>query len=164
MPPIKRHEALAPFSRDHHNGLLLVWKIRQGLKKNIEPSRIVNYLEFAFAGDLEPHFRDEEKWLFPLLENENPGRLRAEADHSRMRGLLEKLREEARPEWLSEFAQALEVHIRFEERELFNEIQSLPQEILAPIEEKFNGHTCATDDDWKDQFWTSDPERNSRDK
>jgi len=38
--PIKRNEALKPLSRDHHHGLLLCWKIRQGIKLNIEPERI----------------------------------------------------------------------------------------------------------------------------
>ena len=164
MPPIKRHEALVSFSRDHHNGLLLVWKIREGLKKNIEPSRIVDYVAFAFANDLEPHFLDEEKWLFPLLDKENPGRLKAESDHFNLRGLMDKLKTEARTEWLTDFAGSLEEHIRFEERELFNEIQLLPAEVLAPVEEKFTGHTCATDDDWKDQFWISAPGRNNREK
>ncbi len=156
MPPIKRHEALISFSRDHHNGLLLVWKIREGLKKNIEPSRIASYVQFAFENDLEPHFREEEKWLFPTLEKNNPGRLRAEADHSHLRELAGKLNTEARSEWLTEFAKSLEDHIRFEERELFNEIQSLPAEVLAPIEVEFTGHTCANDDEWKDQFWVSE--------
>ena len=33
--PIKRSEYLKPLSRDHHQGLLLCWKIRTGLKKGI---------------------------------------------------------------------------------------------------------------------------------
>ena len=35
--PLKRHAGLVELSRDHHHGLLLSWKIRQGLKKEIEP-------------------------------------------------------------------------------------------------------------------------------
>ena len=32
----KRHKALQNLSREHHHGLLLSWKIRTGLNKNIE--------------------------------------------------------------------------------------------------------------------------------
>lgn len=39
---IKRTKALQPLSRDHHHGLLLCWKIRQGIKLNVEPERIKN--------------------------------------------------------------------------------------------------------------------------
>ena len=46
--PIKRHQAIVSFSKDHHFGLLLVWKIRQGLKKSIDPVRISNYVLFFF--------------------------------------------------------------------------------------------------------------------
>jgi len=35
--PIKRNEAIAELSRDHHFALLLVWKIREGLKKAVKP-------------------------------------------------------------------------------------------------------------------------------
>ena len=46
--PIKRSQALIQFSREHHFGLLLVWKMRQGLKENIEPIRISDYTIFIF--------------------------------------------------------------------------------------------------------------------
>ena len=36
--PIKRHDALKHFSRDHHFGLLLVWKIREGVKLSETPN------------------------------------------------------------------------------------------------------------------------------
>lgn len=46
MPkPIKRHTALKPLSREHHHGLLLSWKIREGLKRNIEIPRIKKYID-----------------------------------------------------------------------------------------------------------------------
>jgi len=40
--PLKRHESLVPFSRDHHVGLLLVWTITQGLNRQIAPVRTSN--------------------------------------------------------------------------------------------------------------------------
>ena len=34
--PIKRHKAIQPLSREHHQGLLLCWKIGKGFEKGIE--------------------------------------------------------------------------------------------------------------------------------
>ncbi len=42
--PQKRHIALQPLSREHHQGLLLSWKIRKGLSRKIEFDRIQNYV------------------------------------------------------------------------------------------------------------------------
>lgn len=38
--PIKRHPSLQPLSREHHYGLLLSWKIREGFKREVPPERI----------------------------------------------------------------------------------------------------------------------------
>ena len=51
--PIKRHPAIVSFSKDHHFGLLLVWKIRQGLSRQVDPERISNYTGYFFKEDLE---------------------------------------------------------------------------------------------------------------
>ena len=65
--PLKRHQAIVSFSKDHHFGLLLVWKIRQGLVKDIDAERISNYVLFFFKEDLVKHFREEEQFLFCKL-------------------------------------------------------------------------------------------------
>jgi hypothetical protein len=62
--PIKRHQAIVSFSKDHHFGLLLVWKIRKGLNKTVDPVRISNYVTFFLKEDLEKHFKEEEQLLF----------------------------------------------------------------------------------------------------
>ena len=69
--PIKRNEALVQLSRDHHYGLLLCWKIREGIKRRIEPQRIKNYVDWFWLHHLEQHFEIEEKYLFPILGNQN---------------------------------------------------------------------------------------------
>ena len=79
--PQKRHQAIVSFSKDHHFGLLLVWKIRQGLNKAVNPERISNYVTFFFKEDLENHFKEEEQLLFCKLPVGNKLRKQAEADH-----------------------------------------------------------------------------------
>ncbi|GAA3575326.1 hypothetical protein [Snuella lapsa] len=68
--PLKRHKALQPLSREHHHGLLLSWKIRSGLSRNIPVERIKIYTDWFFETHLIPHFEMEEKYIFPIL-NEN---------------------------------------------------------------------------------------------
>ena len=66
--------------------------------------------------------------MFPLLGSAHPDIHRALDDHRMIRTLVAALAVETEkgavtPEHLAELAGALEVHIRFEERELFEEVQ-----------------------------------------
>lgn len=124
MPsPIKRNEALKPVSRDHHHGLLLCWKIRQGLKLKVEPVRIKKYLDWFWINYLIPHFEIEEKFIFPLLGNKHPMVKRALAEHRRLKRLFENDNDLSKT--ISMIEEELAKHIRFEERVLFNEVQNI---------------------------------------
>lgn len=153
--PIKRNPAIVRFSRDHHFGLLLVWKIREGFRRSIEAERISLYVTKFFENELVPHFRDEEENLFTRLPEDDKMRLQAENDHKKLNELIEHLMNNGNDEiMLSEFADLLEKHIRFEERELFNFIQeSLTAAELAEIESAHAPVKCSTDSEWKDIFW-----------
>lgn len=120
--PQKRIEALKPLSRDHHHGLLLCWKIRQGIKLNVEPERIKKYLDWFWMSYLKPHFEFEEQYVFPILGNENELVKRALAEHRRLKRLFETEADLLKS--ISLIEEELEKHIRFEERVLFNEIQA----------------------------------------
>ncbi|PKP12682.1 MAG: cation-binding protein [Bacteroidetes bacterium HGW-Bacteroidetes-3] len=119
--PIKRHEALKTLSREHHHGLLLCWKIRAGIKNNIELDRIKTYANWFYFTHLIPHFEAEEKYLFPILGNENELIKKAISEHRRLKRLFEDASDFQKS--LSLIEEELESHIRFEERVLFNEIQ-----------------------------------------
>ena len=54
---------------------------------------------------------------------------------------------------LNLFADTLEAHIRFEERELFNQLQQLPTEVLETLPEAAAHNSRAIDDNWEDCFW-----------
>ena len=66
---MKRNPNIVPLSKDHHFGLLHVWKIRQGLKKDIAPARIARYVVFHWEHEQKAHFEEEEKYLFPYITN-----------------------------------------------------------------------------------------------
>lgn len=149
--PLKRHEALKPLSRDHHHGLLLCWKIKEGLKKQVSEERIKAYTDFFFTSQLRPHFKFEEEEIFPLLGDTHPLIMRAVNEHIR---LAELFKEEANKEVFTAIEKELNRHIRFEERELFSELQkTVPEEQLQQIENKEENILTPNPDDWEDKFW-----------
>lgn len=157
--PIQRHQAIISFSRDHHFGLLLVWKIRQGLKNGINAERISNYILYVFKADLEHHFREEEQLLFNKLPADDALRKRAEADHHILYGLIAALTDDKTDTaQLSRFADELEKHIRFEERVLFNYMQeNIDKDDLEQIAHRIANNSRAIDEEWKDMFWVNSP-------
>ena len=154
--PIKRSPALVQFSKDHHFALLLIWKVRQGLRFGIELQRINNYIIFFFQNYLEEHFKEEEDLLFVHLDYNNASRTVAEEDHKTIREIMEEIKSDPKNKTIStEFINRLEKHIRFEERELFNELQNtLNESDLNMIAEKMDTlHPALKEDNWKDTFW-----------
>lgn len=79
--PIKRHSAIVKFSQEHHFGLLLVWKIREGIKKMVATERLSSYAQFIFENNLKQHFREEEALLFVKLKDNDPLKQRATGEH-----------------------------------------------------------------------------------
>lgn len=149
--PIKRHEALKPLSRDHHHGLLLCWKIRQGIKFGVEPQRMKRYTDWFKGVYLYPHFEVEEQSVFPVLGSENEHVKKALAEHRRLKRLFDDGEEFLKT--LSLIEEELEGHIRFEERVLFNEVQQVASaRQFEEIERKH--HTIPfSDEEWDDHFW-----------
>ncbi len=150
MPPIKRKPALQGVSRDHHYGLLLCWKIRTGFSKQIEVERIKKYADHFFHTYLSPHFGFEEEYMFNILGLENELVKKAMAEHRRLRRLFNDTENITKSLGLIE--EELEMHIRFEERILFNEIQAVAsEEQLKRIEDVHSQNH--PDEFWDDEFW-----------
>lgn len=154
--PIKRHSSLVEFSRDHHDGLLLVWKIRKELKAGADGAKVADDVLFFFRNFLLDHFRDEEKFLFPLLPVENELRKQAEADHEKIYGLILLIENvKGDKHLLSHFADLLEKHIRFEERRLFELMQQIVEPgLLAGMNEKTHRHRA------ENKFWIKNDHEN----
>ena len=119
--PLKRDPALRHLSHDHHHGLLLCWKIRQGFKLGIEPARMKNYCEWFWTSYLAPHFEEEEKVIFPILPEDDPLIKQVLSEHKRLRKLFSSW--ENPEKTLGQIEEELEKHIRFEERILFPVVQ-----------------------------------------
>ncbi|HEX8040193.1 MAG TPA: hemerythrin domain-containing protein [Chryseosolibacter sp.] len=148
--PIRRDQSLQPFSRDHHHSLLLCWKIRKGFSKGVEVLRIKRYADWFFANHIEPHFREEEQHIFPILGTDNELVKKAIGEHRKLSRLFRDQKEVEKS--LSLIEETLDSHIRFEERVLFNEVQkkATPRqlEVVSSLhaETKFRDNT-------EDEFW-----------
>lgn len=153
--PLKRSKALIEFSRDHHFGLLLAWKIRKGLKIEINPERISDYVLHFYENDLALHFREEEEFLFVQLSSDDPLRVRAENDHAQVYKYIESLRRQpVDKSSLPLLADLLESHIRFEERELFPQLErALGEERLLELTIHSAPRQRDLDETWNDPFW-----------
>ena len=53
---MKRHTSLQPLSRDHHNGLMFCFRLNRGLEKNIDETRLKNYVDWFYANHIKEHF------------------------------------------------------------------------------------------------------------
>lgn len=153
--PLKRHQAIVSFSKDHHFGLLLSWKIRNGLKHGVDEKRISDYVLYIFKEDLEMHFNDEEKFLFSLLPAGDKMIAHAIDDHHHLNILATAIEQSTHDAaLLNRFADELEEHIRYEERILFNYLQeNIPVAELEKIANRFPNNSREIDEQWKDCFW-----------
>lgn len=147
----RRSEGLKTFSRDHHQGLLLSWKIRQGILKGVSFDRIKKYSDWFYKTYLTPHFDAEEKYVFPLLGMDDPMVKKMLSSRRRLDKLF--LGDEKRPEVaLSLGEEKLEQHIRFEERKLFKRLQEvISEEELAELKSKYRDKEFV--ENTEDVFW-----------
>jgi len=146
---------LIPISRDHHFGLLLVWKIRKGIDQKVDKKRIVEYIRYFFEVHLSLHFSLEEEYLFSYLAKNDRMRKEAEAQHKELREKFDQLNDGVCDEHdLEEFAKELESHIRFEERKLFPYMQvELTAQDLEELGNSVEKTHQKVRENWHDPFW-----------
>lgn len=153
--PIKRSKYILQLSKEHHFTLLFSWKIRQGLKQGVETNRIKKYVAYFWERDMQTHFREEEEILFVPAEGDSVQK--AIADHQEIKDLVNEAlnsttEEEARNK-LATLANAVDEHVRYEERELFPHLEKVLTEVqLERIAEKLKDEPVLHDE-YADQFW-----------
>ncbi|MBU0528544.1 hemerythrin domain-containing protein [bacterium] len=134
---MKRIPELRDLSDDHHRGLVLARKAKLASKSKDE-SLIANVwkeIKEKFISELEPHFQIEEKFIAPNLAALGKVILleRFYTDHKILRKLIKSGSKKTSVE-LHFVGVLLEKHIRFEERELFEEAQNyLSTDLLNSI-------------------------------
>ena len=156
MIPQKRHASLQHLSREHHQALLLCWKFRQGFAKGVEPERMMKYAGWFWTTYLAPHFKAEEDVFFPILAKDHPGIIKALKQHKDLKAMFHSKDSDV-AYTLRQIAFELEQHIRFEERELFNDIQEAASP--AQLEELAKLHTEEKfQENIEDMFWVEEAE------
>jgi hemerythrin superfamily protein len=148
--PIKRHLSLQSISREHHQILMLCWKIRSGFRKGVCKQRIQKYTRWFYLEYLLPHFKAEEQHIFPLLGLQNDLVKRALSERKKLHKLFQF---EGDPEiCLGKIEEDLEAHVRFEERVLLNKIQEATNEqLLLNLETQISIPVFC--DNEEDVFW-----------
>src|SRR5690606_34207025 len=109
---------------------------------------------------LAPHFKEEEEIVFAVLAADDPMKSAALAQHEELRHLVVGLEKEegGSQARLADFANKLDMHIRYEERELFPYIEGkLSGAQLQEMEMAINEiHHKETAPEWHDPFWQKD--------
>lgn len=155
---MKRNKNLIELSRDHHHGLLLGWKIKEGFKRNIPVGTIAAYITFFADKALFPHFEEEETQVLTFLNENDELRRRTIEEHIEIRDLVQRISSPgfSDKETLIRLARRMEAHIRFEERELFPYIEtSLPESELDEIGELIAKQHYVYVESYPNEFWTN---------
>ena len=64
----RRHESLIPLSHEHHDALLLAWRLRTGDLSKREPQLRAKHVSTFFDYRLINHLKLEEELLFPAVD------------------------------------------------------------------------------------------------
>jgi len=151
--PIRRSEHILQLSKEHHFSLLFCWKIRQGIQKHISPDRIIAYVKYFWDLHVIPHFAEEEQIVFLHLRDDKVGR--AMSEHEELRQAFRRLKEHPDEDpigQLSNIADKMDTHVRYEERELFPHLEkNLAKETLESIGRQIDPQT--PQDNYTDEFW-----------
>lgn len=141
---MKRNEAFAPLSRDHHQVLMLSQLLMADAPNypNL-PTETIDKQRYAvdlFDRVIKQHMRLEEQVLFPMCAGLHPEIDQLIYilidDHCEIENLFQKMQSEVNTAIImDELAHLLADHMRTEERELFELIQlHAPAELLASID------------------------------
>lgn len=152
MKPIKRSKELVPLSKEHHEGLLFSWKIKQGLRNSTPLEVIGDFIQWFWTADLQEHFRKEEKLLAIHLPEDNILVKQMFDEHENLEALVHVSALVKDEDIFKQLADGLHDHIRFEERVLFPFAEKVvPLAIMETIYPELLKKTPHRK--WENAFW-----------
>lgn len=148
---MKRHITLIPFSRDHHEALILSRLMQKNAPAykglpNDNPGKASYALGF-FHDKLLPHFQAEEQCIADVVRGKDPQLdkklMEMIQEHVQLTDLFQSIPDSDSLETvLHDTGKLLEKHIRSEERELFPLIEQLfDDEFLVKISDSLTAFT-----------------------
>ncbi|WP_161889151.1 hemerythrin domain-containing protein [Pontibacter russatus] len=144
---MKRHESLAPISRQHQEGLLAARLLQHGAPPfkgmPTTPPGKRDHILGLLQRHLKPHFKLEEETVFALSASLSEDLRRQteelQAEHRQLEALilaLPRIAEDLLPDKLHEAGKLLEQHIRKEERVFFEQVQGdMTEQELQQLQE-----------------------------
>lgn len=130
---MKRDRYLRDLSSEHHQALALARDIRKATSAGEASETLFERVRRVYQDELRPHFDVEEQTILPALERAGEKALvkRTLDEHEQLEYLVQHLES---GDSLQQFARALNDHVRFEERILFQVCQKvLDESALATV-------------------------------
>jgi Hemerythrin HHE cation binding domain len=133
---VKRSPELAALSRDHHQALEVVLRLRRASGETLEAA-VVHFLEF-WTRQGEQHFAIEERLVLPALPDDDAdwteATRRVRAEHRKIQAGAASLADAPSVRAARGVGELLTAHVRFEERTLFPLVeQRLSRAALAEL-------------------------------
>jgi len=155
---MKRNQNLVTLSWEHHDGLVVAFRLQQGLKNNIRLPDLSGYILFSWEQVLQRHFWQEEQVVHPHLKHTREGRNavgRMMNDHNHFRELIDAFKKgQPTGERIDSFIDLLNTHIRFEERKLFPMLENqCSTGELTNIGDFLRQHHPSACADYPHKFW-----------
>ena len=156
---MKRKKELLPLSWEHHDGLVFVFRLQQGIKNSAPVKDMREYILHTWDNALNHHFWQEEQSLNSVLEKTEKGNELLHQmleDHEHFKKEIEYLRSEENPDTkrLLNFAERLNKHIRIEERDLFPFLEkTIEPAMLEQIGHFLIEHHEKPEKCWSETFW-----------
>ncbi len=157
---MKRSYALETLSWEHHNGLVLSFRLERGIQLGAEIEEVKNYLLHVWQTALSIHFKEEEAYLTVKAEDDlwQEGFQKMYVEHHDFYQLIRDLEScedhEKSRQLIHEFSEKLKSHIRFEEREFFPIIEkALTKQQILELGRKLHQLHKPVDLGWPVEFW-----------
>ena len=151
--PLKRSKQLTSLSHEHHEILLFVWKIRQGMIYGVDAGTIGKYCQWFWNSQLKDHFQKEETVFPAALPEDDVLMNNMKEDHAAIQAKFDQIVNDPYYFQIQRLAQILEYHIRFEERTWFPYVErTLTPEKLDNIEKLLRSSKTKAAP-WPDEFW-----------
>ncbi|HHE54617.1 MAG TPA: hemerythrin domain-containing protein [Caldithrix abyssi] len=157
---MKRSYALETLSWEHHNGLVLSFRLERGLQLGVEINELKKYLLHVWQSALRFHFQVEENYLFieACKEELQDDFNRMCSEHQEFYSIIKSLKycedEKKIDQLINNFYQKIKDHIRFEEREFFPKVEKALSKIDArQLGQKLHDLHEPVDLSWPVEFW-----------
>lgn len=154
IQPIKRCPQLAPLSKEHHDGLLFAWKLKQGLANGTPLQVLQKYCHWYWKTHTKKHFHNEEEVLLKYVPVDHALAKQLKEEHNNVRELILSIDRKPDTITIEMLADFVSRHIRFEERTFFKYLEeNLSAADLDQIHAQLDKEPVSSTE-WNEVFWT----------